>query len=122
MASPSSLGVAKEIVSNFMKLLGENSQKASDYFSNNATIDWNLTRVTGKIKIFDYLKEIPLFTHHIIEFDCQTVPDVPSLTIVTSDGLLEISGKPNRYHASFTVKLAEDERTAHIIYFALVLV
>lgn len=122
MTSPTSLGISREIITRFMKLLGENSQSASDYFSNNATIDWNLTRVTGKIKIFDFLKEIPLFTHKLIEFDCQSVPDIPSLTIVTSEGFLEISGTPNRYHASFTVRLAEDGQTAHITYFALCLV
>lgn len=119
MSSPFSLGISKEIVTRFMKLLGENSQLASDYFSNDATIDWDSNKVTGKFKIFDFLKEIPLFTHTIIEFDCQTVADIPCFTIVTSDGYLDMSGSPNRYHATFMVKLADDERTAHITYFAL---
>ena len=38
MSSPFSLGISKEIVTRFMKLLGENSQLASDYFSNESDI------------------------------------------------------------------------------------
>lgn len=119
MASPISLGITKEIVTNFMKLLGENTPKASDYFSNSATLDWDSTIVAGKAEIFDFLKGIPLFNHTIIEFDCQTVAAIPILTIVTSDGLLDISGSHTRYHATFMVKLENDNRTAHITYLAL---
>lgn len=126
MTSPYALGIAKEIVTNFMDLLGANSPAAADFLSKDATIDWKTDSSSasrnGSLEIFQFFKTIPLFKHRLIEFDCQDIGPTPQLIMVTSDGILLISGNSNRYHATFIIKYSQEKMAAHIVHLSFAFV
>ena len=114
MTRPEDLGVVEALAGSFMRTLGQNLPSAIHYFANEAWVNWNGQKASGKAEIFELFKSLPLFHYKVLSCDCQKIVPRPLNTIVILTGFLIISGDSKRFHASFFVEQRNDGLSAVI--------
>ena len=112
MTHPEDAGVVKALATSFMQTLGANIPAAVNFFTNDATVNWNDRKASGKAQFLELFKSLPVFKCNIATCDCQRIASHPGNVIVVLTGILETGDKMNRFHSSFFVERRQNETSA----------
>lgn len=103
--------VARALIDEYLPLLSQGDTTALEYFHRDATFHWDGREpVSGKLKIGEEIRLIPLFTHELSTLDCQSSGVVPYHVVVVTGVLqMKCEQQVKKFHSSFYLYYVEGE-------------